>query len=247
MSMENPHAPKPLIGVTPAFYHHEELDRSIIAVNYTDRIQEAGGLPVIIPPLQNCEQVRVLLDRLDGIVLGGGRDVLPSRYGGKLIPEIIRVQLPQRDRSDFLLVEAIWERRFPCLGICLGLQELNIFLGGDVFQHIPKEVPEAIIHKIDDMFEARHDVRVQPESLLARVTGYSSINTNSAHHQSIKTLANGIHIVAKTEDGIIEAVEPDDNRPFLAVQWHPEMEADPVAGLNLFRWLVNEANRENRK
>lgn len=230
---------KPLIGITPAFYHHEELDRSVIAVNYTNRIQEAGGVPVIVPPLLDEEQVSVLLDRLDGFILGGGRDIQPQRYSGKQSEYITRPQLDARDRSDFMLADALWKRRIPTLGICLGLQEMNVSLGGDVYQDIPTEVPTAIVHKIGDMFTARHMVRVEAATRLSSSIGLLEVGTNSAHHQAVKTLASELVAVAWTEDGIIEGAEARDPRiPFMAVQWHPEMETDPEVGLNLFRWLV---------
>jgi len=234
---------KPLIGITPAFYHHEELDRSIIAVNYTDKVQAAGGIPVIVPPIQEPETIPALLDRLDGIILGGGRDVQPSRYDAQRIPEIIRIQLPQRDRSDFWLVKEIWKRRFPVLGICLGLQELNVFRGGNLHQHIPAEVPGALIHKIDDMFEARHDVSIEKDSTLYEILRKPTVNTNSAHHQSIRDLGEGLRVTACTPDGIVEAVESTDDRPLLAVQWHPEMEEDEGVGLDLFRWLIGRVEQ----
>lgn len=235
--------PKPLIGITPAFYHHEELDRSILAVNYTDRILAAGGLPVIIPPYTRREDVSRLLDRLDGFILSGGRDIRPERYDGKTTDLIPKPQFERRDRSDFYIVKELWGRRIPTLGICLGLQELNVHLGGSVYQDLPTERPSDVVHRIGEMFEARHDVTVDPSSRLYSAIKAESVETNSAHHQGLRELAEPLVAVAWTEDGLVEGAESrDPGHPVMAVQWHPEMEADDSVGLNLFRWLVEAAD-----
>ena len=237
---------KPLIGLTPSYYEHKELDRSILGKSYTDSIQKAGGLPVIIPPITDKADLAMLLGRLDGIVLTGGDDLDPTLYGenpNPLTPKPFHARRGTHDRHVF---EYVWEHQVPTLAICLGMQEANVFLGGSLYQDIHQQLRRTETHRIGDWFEARHNVTLEPGSLLAQLTQRISVETNSAHHQAINRLSPELKIVGRSDDGIIEALEPVNRLiPLLAVQWHPESETNDSVGLELFKWLVQQALHNN--
>ncbi|MCF7850226.1 MAG: gamma-glutamyl-gamma-aminobutyrate hydrolase family protein [Candidatus Marinimicrobia bacterium] len=238
---------KPLIGLTPLYREYREMDRSILGKSYTDIVQQAGGLPVLIPPVIDPEDLASLLRRLDGIVLTGGDDLAPDLYGedgSELTP---KPGHPRRSRHDRLIFEYVWQQKVPTLAICLGLQEINVFLGGTLYQDIPKQIKQAQVHKIGDWFEARHNVELLEGSLLERLVGSGNVETNSAHHQSVRHVAKELQITGRSQDGVIEALEPRDGSiPLLAVQWHPESETNAACGITLFEWLISEsASRMN--
>ena len=234
---------KPLIGLTPAYYDHKEMDRSILGKSYTDSVQRAGGLPVVIPPIIEGNNLAQLLRRLDGIILTGGDDLNPEFYGENPEPLTPKALHPRRGRHDQQIFEIIWDQKIPTLAICLGMQEVNVFLGGSLFQDIPTQLENAQIHKIGDWFEARHDVSVKQDSFLFEISQQAQVDTNSAHHQAVKQIADSLMVVGHSQDGIIEALEPRDRTiPLLAVQWHPESETNDIVGINLFKWLVSKTD-----
>ena len=233
---------KPLIGLSPAYYEHKEMDRSILGRSYTESVQRSGGLPVIIPPFLEKKDLKALLSKLDGVVLTGGDDMDPSYYGEAAEPLTPKPFHPIRGSHDRQLFNEIWDKRIPTLAICLGMQEVNVFLGGTLYQDISTQVEKPLVHRIGDWFEARHDVTLDPGSRLAEVAGARVVDANSAHHQAICKVPDELHVVGRCEDGIIEALEPrDPDRPLLAVQWHPESETNDRIGIDLFRWLVQQA------
>lgn len=234
---------KPLIAVNVSFYPIETMNRSVVGSSYTDMIQRAGGIPFLIPPQVEMAHLDRLLDFADGFVMVGGYDVDPRRYGEALIPamENITIQDPRRAENDFGLLERVITRRIPTLAICLGMQQLNVLLGGTLYQDIPSQIESPLVHKIEEWYDARHEVEFEKGSLLQKLTGTCCTETNSAHHQSVKQLCPGFHVTAWTSDNIIEAMEPDDvSLPILAVQWHPEFETkNDLAGVRLFEWLID--------
>ena len=233
---------KPLIGLTPSYYEHMEMDRSILGKSYTDSIQRAGGLPVLIPPIIEKSDLAALIQRLDGIVLTGGSDIHPKYYGESPDPLTPNPFHPRRGEHDKQIFEYIWEHKVPTLAICLGMQEVNVFLGGSLFQDIQTQFDLPLTHKIGEWFDARHEVELVEESLINTVTGSLKIITNSAHHQAVKHVPETLRVVGKCSDGLVEALEPVDlTIPLLAVQWHPESETNDLAGIELFRWLISMA------
>ncbi len=235
---------KPLIGLTPSYYEHKEMDRSILGKSYTDSVQLAGGLPVLIPPIIDGDDLAQLIQKLDGVILTGGDDIHPMYYGelsDPLTPKPFHLRRGEHDRQIF---EYIWEHKIPTLAICLGMQEVNVFLGGSLFQDIPTQIKTPLIHKIGDWFEARHEVSLEEASFLNKFTGQLKVDTNSAHHQAIKQVPDSLNITGRSADGLIEALEPaDETIPLVAVQWHPESETNDMIGLNLFKWLVSIASK----
>jgi putative glutamine amidotransferase len=234
---------KPLIGLTPSYYEHKGMDRSILGKSYTDSIQRAGGLPVLIPPIIEKADLAQLMARLDGLVLTGGDDMHPHFYGEEPEPLTPKPFHPRRGEHDKQVLEYVWRQKIPALAICLGMQEVNVFLGGSLYQDIPTQLPDAGVHRIGEWFEARHELELTAGSLLAQLTGATRVDANSAHHQAIHRVAEGLQVTARSADGIIEALEPlDTSIPLLAVQWHPESEINDQVGIELFKWLIQKAS-----
>ncbi len=235
---------KPLIGLSPAYYEHKEMDRSILGKSYTDSVQKAGGLPVLIPPIIEPADLAQLINRLDGIILTGGDDLHPEYYGESPDPLTPKPFHPRRGAHDRQIFEHVWKNKIPTLAICLGMQEVNVFLGGSLYQDILSQVRNPLVHKIGDWFEARHDVSLEEGSVPHALTGEKMVETNSAHHQAIKEVPETLSITGRSTDGLIEALEPKDKSiPLLAIQWHPESETNASIGIDLFKWLVSESAR----
>ncbi len=236
---------KPLIGLTPAYYEHKEMDRSILGKSYTDSVQRAGGLPVLIPPIIDPKDLAQLMQRLDGIILTGGDDLSPAYYDEPSEPLTPKPFHPRRGENDKQIFDYLWENKVPTLAICLGMQEVNVFLGGSLYQDIPTQVENPLTHKIGDWFEARHDVTLAKDSLLCKLTGEKIVETNSAHHQAIKNVSDALRIAGTCSDGLVEALEPRDaGMPLIAVQWHPESETNDTVGIELFNWLISTAIKQ---
>jgi putative glutamine amidotransferase len=171
----------------------------------------------------------------DGVVLGGGCDVEPSRYGEAPRPDA-RLELdPERDATDFELFAQAWPRGTPILGVCRGLQVINVALGGTLVQDIPTEQPSQVVHQHPDAEEEQksrrdHTVVIQPGTRLSAIARVAEVAVNSRHHQAIGRPGRGLRIAAKAPDGLVEAVESETEPWLLAVQWHPEnLAADPVS------------------
>jgi len=236
---------KPLIGLTPSYYDHEEMDRSILGKSYTDSVQRAGGLPVIIPPIIEHDDLTQLIQKLDGIILTGGNDLHPKYYGESndpLTPKPFHLRRGEHDRHIF---EYIWEHKIPTLAICLGMQEVNVFLGGSLYQDIPAQTKNPLVHKIGDWFEARHEVTLTEGSFLHKLTGQLSVEANSAHHQAVSEIPEALRVTGRSGDNLIEVLEPNDkSMPLVAVQWHPESETNDIIGIDLFKWLITESSKQ---
>ncbi len=173
----------------------------------------------------------------DGVVLGGGCDVDPARYG-RATRAAAGVEVdPERDATDFALFEQAWLDKAPVLAICRGLQVVNVALGGTLVQDLPSERPSPITHRRPEKEKARRDhlVRITPGTRLHAITGTAEIAVNSRHHQAIEELARELRISATAPDGVVEAVEAEPERWLLAVQWHPENLAGDSASERLFR------------
>ena len=233
--------PEPLIGITSG-YRTIELKylHSCLSRNYTQAIIHAGGIPLILPANLPTSQLTSLLSRLDGVLFSGGDDVNPRLYGEEPIPETKKV-LDERDEMESSLLKSCLEQGKPVFGICRGLQIINVALGGTLYQHIESQYPHAIQHdRHDDLREKRHHfVSVAAGSLLAKLTGMSSIQVNTLHHQGIRDVAKELNITATCSgDGLIEAIEINRQGFFLAVQWHPEELSEYPEQRSLFEAFV---------
>jgi putative glutamine amidotransferase len=195
-----------------------------VGVTYTRAIHQAGGTPLIIPPLTQNVDWSGILAKLDGLLLSGGEDIAPSYYGQELEPWTGRVD-SERDHSELGLVRAWLPLGKPLLAICRGHQVLNVALGGALLQDIATQVPDALDHAYTParpMESDVHTVDLDPHSRLAKILGDSHFAVNSAHHQAVTTPGTDIQIVGRAPDGVVEAIEHDDHPFCLSVQWHPE-------------------------
>ncbi len=212
----------PVVAVTTSTEIVRELPRVRVNKRYTDALVRAGVLPVAVPPL-DPGAADALLDWAEGLVLTGGEDVESLLYDASPHPKA-EAPNPERDRWELALTRAARDRRLPTLGICRGVQIANIAFGGSLVQDIASECADAIDHAREDARATRvHLVTVEAGSRLARALGADRIVVNSLHHQAIARLGTGLRIVARADDGIIEAAEwAGDDWWMLGVQWHPE-------------------------
>jgi putative glutamine amidotransferase len=210
----------PVVAVTAPRRQVDGRERVTLNSAYVRALDRAGLVPLALPTLLAPERAVAALEGMRGLVLTGGEDVEPARYGATPHPQLEDVD-PTRDAAELALIAAARARRLPILAICRGIQILNVALGGTLYQDLGSERPGPVNHSGDD---SRHPVRIEPGSLLERTLGARAATVNSRHHQAVRDLAPGLRAVAWAEDGLIEAAEPADaGAPWtLAVQWHPE-------------------------
>lgn len=224
---------RPSIGIT--IPGRNDKGRFDFNAKYVDAVRRAGGFAVLLPPGER--EPAECFEFLDGLVLTGGSDVDPKRYGGQQHPEVYGVD-PERDASEIALVHALFEHKKPTLCICRGIQVLNVALGGTLIEHLPDEVGTEITHRADTY--NMHDVEISPESRLAKIVGPQRLSAPSWHHQAVRKLAPGLSVTARAPDGVIEAVEHSEHKDLVAVQWHPEhTAAEDKRQQALFDWLVS--------
>jgi putative glutamine amidotransferase len=240
---------RPVIGITtrprvvdssagPAHAH-------TLQQTYTASVLRAGGIPVLLTPVRGPD-VPSLLDRLDGLVLSGGGDIEPSRYGGVPNEQMYGMDF-DRDEFEIHLVRLAAERRLPTLAICRGMQVVNVALGGTLIEDIPSEIG-SMDHTVigHHVFNGHQRVQLEPECMVAQVVAATDLEVNSIHHQAVRDLAPGFRAVGWAADGVVEAIQHEDaDWPLLAVQWHPEYlgHADDAASLALFQAVVEAAAR----
>ncbi|MCI7730868.1 gamma-glutamyl-gamma-aminobutyrate hydrolase family protein [Enorma burkinafasonensis] len=250
---------RPLILVTSSATEYLGEPALRLSENYADAVVMAGGLPVVTPLSDDLSIYDDLLDRADGLMLTGGSDIDPARYrdalsldadelhaGERTVHEVT----PGRDAIELYLLEGAERRGMPVLGICRGLQIMNIAHGGSLYHDLPAQHPAdhgtlAITH--DAYMDGRisHRISLEEGSLIARTVGTAELEVNSLHHQAIRDLAPGFACTARATDGVIEAIE-DPSRPYmLGVQWHPEYFAATEPMALIFRSFVG-ACREQR-
>jgi putative glutamine amidotransferase len=192
-----------------------------LATLYPEAIERAGGVPVIVPLLRP-DAIASLLDRVDGVCLPGGPDLQPSAYGEEPHPELGPTE-PRVDAVELALVRAADRRNLPILGICRGMQVLNVARGGTLHQHLPDVVGAQLQHRQPEHGSiTTHRVDVAPHSRLRPVLGGPKLEVNSFHHQAVRTLGDDLTATAWAEDGTIEAIEDPGERLFIGVQWHAE-------------------------
>ncbi len=198
---------------------------------------DSGGLPLLIPPM-SADLAPSVVDGLDGLLLTGGGDVAPSCYGADIEPETADVDT-ERDVSEIALVAAACEADIPILGICRGMQLLNVAFGGTLRQHVG--VTNGVVHRQGaGRYEKVHRVELDPSCRLARLVGHVQLDVNSIHHQGINEVGDSLVAVGFSADGLPEALESREYR-VLAVQWHPECIPEAVESKDLFAWLIAQA------
>ena len=242
---------KPVIGVTPDFHAGDRKDMGgpeptyFLRARYIRAVEELGGIPLILPLVADPAARRRLLDAVHGLLLtGSGPDLPPRLYGEK---KRYKFPMVSERRADFELevVRLARVRDLPLLGICGGMQTVNVACGGSLFQDIPAQVPSAMDHRQKaKAIHASHAVTVASKSLLRRVVASETLMVNSSHHQSVKKVAPSLMVSALAQDGIVEAIESPDHRFLLAVQWHPEFLFERHVGhRRLFEAFLRAASR----
>jgi putative glutamine amidotransferase len=210
----------PVIGITVYTREHVSpfvrMPYATVNVGLSDLAEEAGAVPLLLTPTEHVDEV---LDRIDALVLQGGGDVHPEYYGQKLHPATNTLDR-RRDEFELALLERARERAMPVLGICRGIQLVNVAFGGTLVQHLP-DVTE-VAHDVTERWDATvHSVRLAEGSRLRQLVGEDEIEVNSVHHQAVAEIGRGLRPVAWADDGVVEALEHE-AEPILAVQWHPE-------------------------
>jgi putative glutamine amidotransferase len=213
----------PLVAVTATARMVEGVERVRLNAAYVRALESAGLVPIVVPPLGTAASVVRVLDAVAGLVLSGGEDVDPSRYGATPHPELGPVNCA-RDETELALLARARELGMPTLAICRGIQVVNVGLGGTLIQDLPSQRQDVAAHEVDDERDARvHGVRVDPASRLASILGVRSLGVNSIHHQAVDRLGEAMRVSARADDGTIEGVESDDPSWWMVgVQWHPE-------------------------
>jgi putative glutamine amidotransferase len=239
---------QPFIGINTDFVPAGKLTTAHIRLQagYFDTVVAAGGLPVVLPPLAREAETEALLDRLDGVVLSGGPDMDPRRWG---MPSHNAVQpmAERREQNDRLLVQRVVKRRLPVLGIGLGMQQLNAALGGSLYLHLPEDLPRALPHRDATGGPHRHAILIEPNTRLEEIYGGGEIRVNSSHHQAVRQPGKGLRICAVAPDGVVEAVEAVDADWFcVGVQWHPESDTASALDMQLFECFIQACLRQSR-
>ena len=214
---------RPLIGIPSRTLKSDDIDFHAIASPYTRALKMAGGAPVLIPLRIGEETLCDIYARLDGLLFAGGVDVDPKEFGEETQPYCGAI-MPERDAVELQLLRWALSDKKPMLGICRGIQMMNVAAGGSLYQDIPAQLPNTLqhAHRPGEPYSLRvHSIEIDPRARLARAIG-TQAHVNSLHHQSLKHIAPGFHVVARAPDEIIEAIEADDDRFALGVQFHPE-------------------------
>ena len=211
----------PFVLITSTTEALRGIPRVRVNEAYTDAIAAAGLIPVVLPPVSAAMAVAAVED-IAGLVLTGGEDVDPRHFGQTPHPAT-GAPHAARDVTELALARRALDQRIPTLAICRGAQVMNVALGGTLVQDIASQRPNTLDHDPRQRTTRVHRVTVEPQSRLAREIGATSISTNSSHHQSIDIVGAGLRVVARSEDGIVEAIEAtDDEWWMVGVQWHPE-------------------------
>lgn len=236
---------RPVIGICTALERARwgmwEQEAVLLSRSYVEAVQSAGALVLMLAPDERLiEDPDEALDMIDGLMLAGGADIDPSAYGAERHAQTVET-VPERDRFEIALVRAAIERDMPVLGICRGMQLINVAYGGTLLQHLPERFGHHEHLRVAGTFDgADHDVDLLEGSLAARAAGETHHATKSHHHQGVDRVGEGLSITGSSAmDGLPEAIEMPDRRFVLGVQWHPEADAaSRVVGA-----LVKEAER----
>ena len=217
---------RPLIAIVGTTCTHTAYDMPMAALGqrYLDALHAANALPLILPADTPPQAVPTLLARVDGVLFSGGGDLAPETYGGQSHPQVYGVN-PARDALELTLVREVLRQGKPFLGICRGIQVINVALGGTLYEDLADQMPNALPHRRDPRTERTllaHEVTIAPKSRLAAILGVSRLEVNSLHHQGIRDLAPDLRAVAHAPDGLVEGIEVPEHPFGLAVQWHPE-------------------------
>ncbi len=241
---------RPLIGISSNYYPAQTdrdfsrgRDVNYLQVDYHKYLENAGGIPVLLPVLHDKAVLEQTITRIDALFLSGGADIAPEFYNEEILDQEWLGEIPRAKFEIELLKLAIHQNK-PVFGICRGLQLINIALGGTLYQDLGKQCNLDNHRVIQGKPIPHHNVTLETGSWLHKVIGDTTIRVNSSHHQAVKTVAPGLKVTAKSEDGVIEGLESTNANFVVAVQWHPErMEADHATALaeNLVQVAIESA------
>jgi putative glutamine amidotransferase len=239
---------RPLIGLTTSTVAAEESASSTrfsVSAVYCRAVAAAGGSPILIPGLGDAEAAEAILPHLDGILFTGGVDIHPRRYGQEVHPGCEAID-EERDATELAIAELVKNTTIPVLGICRGIQLINVAWGGTLVQDLGMQRPGSEDHRasVSDFSRTVHNLEVDRDSRLSAALGADHMPANSMHHQAVDTLAPGFEVTARAEDGTVEAIEFAGSRFIMAVQCHPEhLYRNDERWLGFFAALVDEARR----
>lgn len=239
---------KPVIGINVDVTEGPPEEARVQAL-YFDAVRKAGGVPLLIPPMPDAD-LKIALERLDGLMLIGGYDYCPSKYGENLDEETkakLNVELAHERRQDFdftLMGLALQKQALPILGICAGAQLLNVELGGTLITDILHELPESnVLHASKNGWQdgfKRHEVVLEEKSAIAAIYKSTRIDVPTSHHQAVDKPGRGLTIAARADDGVIEAVELEGRKFVIGVQWHPERDFE--GNRSLFEAFIQQCS-----
>lgn len=237
---------RPTIGITCRYQFRATYEGGIkvpevsLDARFCDLIFAAGGLPLLIPPTDNPDDVLPILEELDAVIFSGGPDLPPARYGAQAHPATTCIE-PRRECTDFHVLDFAENCELPLLAICLGIQEWNVSRGGTLHQHVPDlKLDPFVAHKDGPNF-AFHPVRLARGSLIHSIVETDPLPVNSSHHQCLNRLGRDLVPIAWANDGIVEAVQDPRRRFALGIQWHPEDMPDDPLQRRIFQALVTAA------
>ncbi len=242
--------PKPVIGITGDF-RPERYDGAALSwfnTGYYDSVIAAGGIPLLLPPFENEQDLRQIMERLDGLVLAGCiLDLDPTRM--KMHPHpAVKIMPKRREDFDRKITELAIEQRVPILAIGSGMQLVNVLCGGTLYQHIPEDLPRSIHHRDPVEKNLRHVLEIVPGTRVDSIYGPGEVRVNSNHHMAVNQLSNRFRVSATCPDGVIEAYESIEDDWFcLGVQWHPESNTASALDLQIFEAFVEAAAQQDQQ
>jgi putative glutamine amidotransferase len=239
---------RPFIGINADFISANKRSVAHLKLDsgYADMVLGAGGIPVVIPPLNKETEFNALLDRLDGIILSGGLDMDPRRQQQPMHAAVMPMS-ERREENDKILLRCLLERQTPLLAVGVGMQQLNWVCGGSLYLHLPEDLPKAMPHFDPTGSAHRHLVLLEPNTRLEEIYGGVEIRVNSSHHQAIRQVGSRLRVSALAPDGVIEAVEAIDPNWFcVGVQWHPESDTASALDMQLVECFVQASVRQSQ-
>jgi putative glutamine amidotransferase len=243
----------PLIGITADLStdsrSNDDEAMLLLPQRYCRAIENAGGIPLVLPSILSKSSLRRILQRLDGLLISGGNfDIHPAYYGEKPIEALGKVN-PKRTESELELARLAVERDLPLLGICGGAQALNVAMGGSLYQDISTQLPNAVEHQVSaKKATGGHDIDVKAGTRLHQILKRRTVEVNTTHHQAVKGLGKGLIVDATAPDGLIEGIESPLHSFVLGLQWHPEVLAPKVPHQKrIFSFFVAICKRVRRR
>lgn len=227
---------QPIIGIIGKT---DENKKSEVNKDYVGAIEKSGGVPILLPYSKNADIISYYVKICDGFLFVGGVDINPSYYGEKILNDTVSV-CKERDEFDFAVIKEVFKTSKPILAICRGIQLVNVAMGGTLIQDIPTQINSQILHKQrEGRYEFSHGVSIEKNSPLYEIVKLDNLRVNSFHHQAIAKLGKNLSVMAKSEDGIIEAVCGVGDRYIRAYQWHAELLFDvDESARQIFREFV---------